>query len=154
MKTVYFAALLGIIFTISNTLPAANYKPTKYIVFEHVGITDKPINTVIIAQEKSTLPSSLSKTYSLNKLYFKYFINNKLYKKTETIVKNAKKSRQTYEFGNFKILIADGNKKSISFIAREDAVSLFNSLRTLYQREKLNTELPLMLDELKTRIYY
>ncbi len=132
MKTIYFAALLGIIFTISNTLLAANYKPTRYIVFEHVGIIDKPINNVIIAQEKSYLPSDLSKTYFLNKLYFRYFINNTLYKKTETIVTNAKKSRQTYEFGNFKILIVDGSKKSISFIAREDAVNLFNSLRTLY----------------------
>jgi hypothetical protein len=99
MRTISFAVLIILTFIFLNASPVTTYRPTRYILFEHVGITDKPIYTVVIAQEKSHLPSAL------NSIYFKYFVNNALYIKSETIVINIKKSKQTQEFGNFKILI-------------------------------------------------
>ena len=148
---------LLLVVLIAATLPAsrgvtAPQMPTRYLLFEHVRINDKPIPTVAILNGTGYY-TNVSHTVDYI-LYFKYTIPKALYDKSEFIVLHATRSKETDEFGMFKVFIADGAKKTTYFITRKEAVNLFTTLHALYLKEKVTTELPLMMEELKTRIYY
>ncbi len=151
MKTSRFLVVIVATLVTLCGFTFTDHQPDRYFLIEHVGITDKIIPTVVLAEAKSHFPTIPAiPAY----LYYKYALPNVLYAKSEVIVLTAKKSKEVDDFGCFKISIVSAQKKAVYFVERKEAFKLFSNLRTLCIQEKATTELPILLNELRGRISY
>lgn len=116
------------------------------IVFEHVGVSDKPIFTLIISKEKLVVES---------------FANNLIvdkpdYINLEDIVCDLKNSTSftTTEYGSFKISVHNDDKtlKSIIYLNRIDALNLFDKIIKRLKNTELNSEIKSEFEEIRLRI--
>lgn len=117
------------------------------IEIKHVGISDKPISTVLISTQKNEQANIKN-----------YVIDNQILSNLKAIIKDNFDNITTFnkgEFGNFEVTIQiQGSKDLIYFFERKKSIQLFDKMIVELLRDNKNEELILELKNLKNRISF
>lgn len=134
--------LLAIFILLSTIL----MRPSEYISIEHVGISDKPIKTIIISRDKFVHSDTDN-----------FIVKNEDYVILKGIIFSYERAEyKGSEFGSFKIKLKNGNKKdSYYYLNRLKSLELFNKLiKVLKESKNTNKELLSRLEVTRKRLVY
>ena len=120
-------------------------KQSEYISIEHIGISDKPIVTIIISKD------NIVNTDTEN-----FKVTNEGYATLRRImVSNSHADYKGAEFGSFKITMKNISGKKISYcLNRLKSIELLNILIKAFEKENVNNDLLASLETVKKRIVY
>jgi hypothetical protein len=117
-------------------------KQGDYISIEHIGLSDKPILTIIISK------SIIEKENCMN-----YVVNDQVYKNIKNTVELYKENKQNknQEYGSFKITIYERGTKSIYYyLDRKKSIVLFDQIINILSWKNKNSQ-KLLLEFLTVR---
>lgn len=134
--------LLAVLILFSTMLT----KQPEYISIEHIGISDKPIATIVISKDK--IANSDTENFIVKSE--DYVILKRL------ILSNAKADYKGNEFGSFKVMVRNTTEKGLcNCLSRQKSIELLNKLiKALENKENANKELLARLEVVKKRIVY
>jgi len=121
-------------------------KQTEYISIEHIGISDKPIATIVISKDKI-----------VNSGTENFIVKSEDYATLkELILSNTKAEYKGHEFGSFKITVRNATEKDLYHcLNRQKSIELLNKLiKALETKKDTNNELLAKLKIVKKRIVY
>jgi len=117
-----------------------------YIRIDHIGISDKPIFSIIIGREKMSVKSDI--IYIFEKKSFALILNWFLRNDT-----NIFSQPSGSEFGTFKITVKSKlQTREYYLLRRDDAIKYFIELRTKIDTENLSPGLSVEIKNLIHRI--
>jgi hypothetical protein len=120
-------------------------KQPEYISIEHIGISDKPIATIIISKDK--IVNSDTENFTVTSEDYAALKG--------AILSNTKADYKGHEFGSFKIAIKNTTEKDLYHcLNRQKSIELLNKLIKTLEKKNTNNELLSRLEIVKKRIVY
>src|ERR1035437_284893 len=116
--------IIGLIIFFSFTMMT---KQGDYITIEHIGISDKPILTLIIS--KNIIEKENCKNF---------VVSNKVYNDLKNIIKLYKANKQniSQEYGSFSLTITERGTKSLIYkIGRKKSIQLIDQIIEILNRK-------------------
>lgn len=144
---ILFALFILFFFSSESLQTDEVIKQSNYILIEHIGVSSKPILTVLISYE-----NLVKESYKI----FCYQTNKKDYSKMENVMYTYKTENYTDgEFGSFRIqLFAEKEKKIYTTLNRDKSILLFEKLIKVLEKGKRNEALLTRLKRTKEIIQY
>ena len=122
-------------------------KQSNYILIQHIGVSSKPILTVLISYENLVKESYKIFCYQTNKKDYSRMENVMYTYKTENYIDG--------EFGSFRIqLFVEKEKKIDATLNRNNSILLFDKLIKVLEKGKRNKDLLTRLKRTKEIIDY
>ena len=120
-------------------------KQPEYISIEHIGISDKPIATIVISKEKIVSPGTDN-----------FIVKSEDYVSLKSLIlSNEKADYKGNEFGSFKITVKSTTEKDLCHcLNRQKSIELLNKLIKTLEKENANNTLLARLEVVKKRIVY
>jgi len=120
-------------------------KQTEYISIEHIGISDKPIGTIVIYK------GGASKTLN----YDNYDVSDTLYQCLKKAILSYKGiNYKGHDFGSFKIIITNNKGSASYYLDRGNSIKLFHELIEITKQTSLSSSLQSRLEVQAKRITY
>lgn len=136
-------SLIIVLLTLSLAMTT---KQSDYILIEHVGISDKPIPTIIISKEVIEKPKDARN----------YLVSESDYNIVKDIVLRFNKDDrecEKNEFGSFKLVVNEGSSiKHDYLLGRKNAIQLFIQIIEILKKEDKNERLVSELETIQKRI--
>ena len=136
--------IIGLIIFFSFTMMT---KQGDYITIEHIGISDKPILTLIIS--KNIIEKENCKNF---------VVSNKVYNDLKNIIKLYKANKQniSQEYDSFSLTITERGTKSLIYkIGRKKSIQLIDQIIEILNRKNIREySLLLEFETIKRRIKY
>lgn len=122
-------------------------KQSDYISIEHVGVSDKPIQTIIISKEAIEKPNSVN-----------YLVSNKVYNNVKNIIELNKANNDECdknEYGSFNLCNFERDTINLNYnLGRKKSIQLFDQIIETLKREENNQKLISEFQTIKRRISF